>query len=482
MKEIKGLKSILESFRTRQVRYGGYAALITLAVIVGLILLNLIIGQFPLQIDMTSTKLFSLSDQTVQLVDQINSPVNFIGLWKSGDENPQLSEVIDLYLARSRNIHLDTVDPNKNPGLVARYDKTNQGIPQGSLIVEGAKGFKVITPQDMYDISYSQSGNRSVTGISMERRISSALLYVATGQTPVVYEILGHQEYQLKDLGMQDTVERENYILKQLNLIQSPIPDDASALVINAPRADLSRAEADKILDYLEKGGRLLILADYRIRDLAVVNEILASYGMRFDYGVMVENDNSRTAGSTFLEIPDLLDHDITKPLTEQKNLVLLPFCMGVSELSMKKRSTELKPFLVSSQNSYLRTEMESESTTRIPSDIAGPITIGMTAMDPSWIQGNEPQTRIVAIACGALLEPINYYQQIPGNLDLFMNSLTWLEDRPESLTVRSKSLFLLPMRLNGLQMIIFGGLFVVIIPLGFFITGFIIWLKRRHL
>jgi ABC-type uncharacterized transport system involved in gliding motility auxiliary subunit len=62
------------------------------------------------------------------------------------------------------------------------------------------------------------------------------------------------------------------------------------------------------------------------------------------------------------------------------------------------------------------------------------------------------------------------------------MNSLTWLEDKPENLSVRSKSFFILPMRLNGFQLVIFGLLFVIIIPLAFFVGGLVTWLKRRHL
>jgi ABC-type uncharacterized transport system involved in gliding motility auxiliary subunit len=102
--------------------------------------------------------------------------------------------------------------------------------------------------------------------------------------------------------------------------------------------------------------------------------------------------------------------------------------------------------------------------------------------IDPEYLQGGEAQTRIVAIASGALLEPIIAYQQIPGNLDFFMNSLTWLEDRPEALSVRSKSLFILPMQINGLQILIFGLVFVFLIPLAFFVSGFVTWLRRRHL
>jgi hypothetical protein len=62
------------------------------------------------------------------------------------------------------------------------------------------------------------------------------------------------------------------------------------------------------------------------------------------------------------------------------------------------------------------------------------------------------------------------------------MNSLTWIEDRPESISIRSKSIFVLPLRLNQVQFVVFGALFILLIPTVFFVAGFIVWLKRRHL
>jgi hypothetical protein len=482
MKEIKGFGIIKDSFKTKQVKYGGYAVLITLAVAVGLLLLNLIAGQFSPQIDMTYSGIFSLSDQSIQVLDQIKTPVNIYGLWQPGQENTEVTEVIDLYLAKNSNLHFQAMDPDKNPGFLVKYDREQQGISRGSVIVEGAKGFRVIAPSDMYDYTSTQSGGYSLTGVAIERRLTSAFLFVGTGNTPAVYEISGHNEVPLANLAMQDMVERENYSLKSLNLITSDVPEDASALVMNAPRSDISKGEADKILAYLEKGGRLLVLADYRVRELPVINEMLASYGIRFDYGVVQENDQSYLAGAQFVEIPDMLEHDITKPLTEKNTIVVLPFPMGVSELSAKRRTVKVTPLLSTSTNSWLRTDLNETFQTRIGSDLPGPVNAAAAVMDPEYIQGSEPQARIVAIACGSLLEPISAYQQIPGNLDFFMNSLTWLEDRPEALSVRSKSLFLLPMRLNGLQMIVFGLLFVAVIPLAFFVSGLVTWLRRRHL
>jgi hypothetical protein len=193
-----------------------------------------------------------------------------------------------------------------------------------------------------------------------------------------------------------------------------------------------------------------------------------------------VENDIYHTGGAPYLVFPDMADHDITNPLRQQGIPVLIYNGLGISELEAKRRTIELKPLLSSTSISFLRTDTAELSATQIASDISGPITVAMTATDPSWIQGDEPQTRVVAVASGALLPT---YQYAPGNLDFFMNSITWLQDRPETLSVRSKNMFQLPMMgLNSFLINLYGIIIVIIIPLGFFIAGFVIWLKRRHL
>ena len=479
--KMKSLKDILESFKTRQVRYGGYAALLTLAVIAGLILLNLMVEQFSPQIDLTSGKLYSLSEQTLQVLDSLKAPVRFYGLWRPGEENEDLTSVVNLYLSRNRNISFELIDPERNPGFVLRYDREQKGIQRGSLIIEGEKGFRVIAPRDMYDYVQTQSGTNTLTGVAVERRITGALLYTATGVTPVVYEITGHGEIPLLNLDLQEVVERENFTLRSLNLLTANIPSDASALVMNSPSRDLAMEEAGKILDYLENGGRFLALADYGIRELSNLNMVLASYGLAFQYGIVRETDPNYVALDPRTAWPDLSDHEITRPLADKSRTPVVLFePMALSILETRRRTVEVTPLMTSSASAFLRTNFDESSAARLPSDISGPLIFAVAAMDPSWIQDNESQARIVAIGAGSLL-PLAV-QGFAANQDLFMNSLTWLEDRPESISVRSKSLFILPLRLNLVQIIVFGALFIFVIPVAFFIAGFVTWLKRRHL
>ncbi|MDR1804230.1 MAG: GldG family protein [Treponema sp.] len=478
---MKAIDSIRESFKTKQVKYGGYAALITLAVIIGLIFLNLMAEQLSPQVDLTYSGIFSLSGETIQVLENVKTPVKFYGLWRPGEEDTNVADVINLYLSRNRNITFELVDPDRNPGFVMRYDRERRGIARGSLIVEGEKGYRVIAPTDMYDFSQNQQGGSYVTGVSVERRITSALLFAGTGEIPVIYELAGHSEIPLAAYGITDVMERENYSMGSVNLLLYDVPQDASVLVFNSPTRDITSDEADKLLDYLDKGGRLLVMTDYSIQDLTNLNLVLASYGIEFNYGIVIETDPYYVAIDQRTEWPDLADHEITRPLMDKSRTpVVLLEAMALSQLETKRRSVEITPLMTTSSSAFHRTDLYESSPTKVASDIPGPLMIGAAIMDPSWIQGEEPQARIVVIGGGTLLSLA--IQGFEANLDLFMNSLTWLQDRPENITVRSKSLYLLPLRMNLAQVIIYGALFIFVFPMAFFITGFVTWLRRRHL
>lgn len=472
---------ITQSLKTRQVKYGGYAALITLVVVIGLIFANLIIQTLAPQFDLTHNKLFSLSEQTAQVLETIKSPVTIYGLWEPGKESQQVKEVLDKYTAKSKNISLEIIDPDKNPGLVMKYDKTKEGIEKGSLIIEGEKGFKVLSSMDLYDVNYANPQNPQITGFSVERRVTGALLYVSSGVTPVIYEITGHKGKALFDLAMKPVIERENLDIQQINLLQTEIPEDASCLIINGPKEDLSKGETEKILSYLEKGGRLLLLADFQAGPAPNLNSMLGSYGIQFDYGVVVEMNKNYNTGNPFHAAPDMGDHEIVRPMREQNTPVILQFAEGLRILDVKRRTVEIEPLLSTSNSSFLRVDLSNNSPSLAGTDKPGPVLVA-AAVKETLDYEKKTETRIVVVGSGTLLEPLSLFGQVPGNTDLFMNGVTWLQDRPETIAVRSKSLITMPMNVSGLEMALFGLLFVMIIPLALFGAGLFVWLKRRHL
>jgi hypothetical protein len=334
---------------------------------------------------------------------------------------------------------------------------------------------------DLYDVNYANPQNPQITGFSVEKRVTGALLYVSSGVTPVVYEITGHKGKPLFELAMKPVIERENIEMRQLNLLQSDIPEDASCLVLSGPKEDLSTGETEKILSYLEKGGRLLLLADFQTGPAPNMNTMLGSYGVQFDFGVVVEMNKNYNTGNPFHAAPDIGDHEIVRPMRDQNTPVILQFAEGLRVLDVKRRSVEIAPLLSTSPSSFLRVDLANNSPELSGTDKPGPILVA-AAVKETLDYEKKTETRIVVIGAGTLLEPLSLFGQVPGNTDLFMNSLTWLQDRPEAIAVRSKSLITFPMNVSGLEMGLFGLLFVAIIPLALFAAGLFVWLKRRHL
>jgi len=247
-------------------------------------------------------------------------------------------------------------------------------------------------------------------------------------------------------------------------------------LILHSPRRDLAELEVQRLLGYLENGGRFLVLADFNIRELSGINEVLGSYGLAFNSGIVHETNPNYYIDirNVRFSIPDVANHDITATFTDKAAApMLLSLAMPLSILETRRRTLEIMPLAVSSPDSFLRTDVSITSQTITPSDIPGRHIL-MAAVTNTE---HTPQTRIAAIGSGSLLQ-----FGIATNRDLFLNSLLWLTERNETMLSRSKSLFILPLRLTSMQALIFAGLFIVVIPAALFTAAFVMWLKRRHL
>lgn len=470
--------------QTRGVRYGGYASLITLAVVVGIIVVNLIVGQLGVQADLTSSSLYTLSDQTKNVLKKLKEDVTIYALYPHGGEQKEVMEGLQRYSAASSHVKIDVVDPEQNPGFVKKYDKSGNGIPNGSLIVVGPKDSRVIKQSELFSIDYRNPQNPQVLGLNVEKTVTNALLYVTTGVTPVIYELTGHREYSLGNLGIADNVKQENFDIKTLNLLQTgKVPSDAAILVIANPTIDLAPGEVQAIKAYLENNGHLFVMQDVGPESLPNLNGLLSYYGVEYQNGFVVEEDpNHYVANNNVQLMPVLEDQDILKPIKQAGTPIILPYSsQGIKESQLKTRDVQVTPLLESSAKSFLRTDLNSQSRNKIASDVNGPITLAV-AINNKMVLPDAPQFRLIVMGTARFLQSVAPYGTIPGNLDFFLNGLSWLEHRTDTISIRTKTVLQFPMRLTGVQVLIFSLLFVVVIPLIIMISGLVVWLRRRHL
>ena len=474
--------SIRNSFRVKKFKYGGYATLMTAVVISIAIIINLVVDQINWKLDLTQNQMFSLSDQTYKVLDNLKQDIKIIGLYETGKEDRVITEIIDRYQTRSKRVTFTTIDPERYPQLVAKYEKDGTSLTTGSLIVESGDRYKIINRYDLVNYSFSNAYNQpQAQSLAVEQRLTGAILYVTAEELPVIYMLEGHGEDSLAyDIIKQ--LEIENFTTENLNLMtQDEVPEDAHALVIFSPKRDLTKEEEEKLRKYLENEGRAIFIMKYLGEELPNFQALLKSYGVTIDRSMVVEGDNNMHAGNPLYLVPKLESHTILSPLKTSQMYMLVPGAQSIQILDVKKRSLKIEPLLVTSENSWAKTNMESTTIEKEEGDLEGPFNIAVAITDEVYEDNKKKETKLVVVGNADFLS-YNLISQVPGNANFLLNSLNWIQDREESISIRPKSLTVPRLNINASQQLILAGVVIILIPLIILASGFIVWLRRRHL
>jgi hypothetical protein len=413
------------------------------------------------------------------MLQDLDTDVTIYALYRQGSRQDRVMEVLRKYENASGRVSLEVIDPDANPSFAQRYAEEDKSLSNGSIVVAGAERHRVIPPSDLFSYNRRQ---RQVTSVNIERRVSNAVAYLQTGNIPVVYQLTGHNEYTLSDLGMKEQIEKSNYRVQSLNLIQQDaVPDDAGIVTVFGPESDLSEAEAEKLRTYLDDGGSVFFMVNFQAGEAPVLNGLLEAYGLNFRRGVIIEQKQNYHTGNQIMLVPDMLEHPIMKPLKQDRVPVMMPRSQPVQMLEVKRRELEVQPLLETSEQSLFRSNLDQGSAQQAPSDEVGSFTIAATVHD-RFAGPDQPTTRIVAVGSADFLSPAGQYGVVRGNVEFFQNSLGWLQNQGDLISLGSKSVMQFPLQLTGLTTLIYAGIIVVLIPLGIFVGGLIVYLRRRHL
>ena len=463
---------------SKQVRYGGYALLTSLGMVAVLVLVNLVVDQFGVEADLTQNRLFSLSDQTFQVLDNLEADVTVYQIGTTGRENPLIDSVLERYAKRSSHVKLATLDPERNPGLAAKYEEEGQVRP-GGLIVDAGDRFRMISQFDIFNVNMQ---TRQATSLSLEQELTAALLYVTTGDLPTVYLLEGHGEQSMFQLGMsglnvRDLLENDNYEVETLDLVsRDTIPEDVDVLLVVAPEQDLTAPEAERLDAWMRDGGRtVFVLQAVRRTDLPNFDDLLAGFGVRLVNGIIVEESGRHTPDSQVFLVPEMTSHEIVSPMRSERMFIVMPAAGPIEELDTQRRTLTVEPILNTSEGSFLRTDFEIQSVEQQEGEPSGPFAIGVAITDND-LDGYMKSRHVVFSSALFLSQP---YQ---ANYDMLLNSLSWARSREESISIRAKSLRTFPLRMTRLAQLIISGAAVLLVPLGVLGAGLAVWLRRRHL
>ena len=477
------------NLKNKNIRFGGYQTIVCIIVIAIAIAVNVVFSGLNISVDLTEEKFFSLSDKTEEVVKGLSDPVSIYVLEETGTESASFKEILTRYDKLNSNISLVYKDPVLYPQFTKKYmDDTVTKIDTGSIIVENtATGkYKVLSQTDLYNFTTSAYGSSSIESLAIENAVTSAISYVATNEDRMIYITSGHGELELPST-FTSLISKANMQTQTVSLSTEDLGDPAtSTLIIYSPHSDFNDVELAKITDFLDAGGKAMIFADYDMPELTNFNQLLSYYGVKQMSGAIVETSNSNmlTSYPTYL-IPDYTQHDITSSLISNKLPLLVPLSSALTQTGNVRNGVTITPLISTSNGAFLKTQLEGATTEKTDTDIDGPFDLAYAIEEVNSLDSsNVITTRLVVLADSYFIDNTKINLASTGNETFVTNCLGWLQnDSTTSFAIEGKSYndYSLPAMTTS-QLLIFGGLAVIIIPLIILIVGIVVLVRRKNL
>lgn len=280
----------------RQARRGTIAFFSTLLLIGIVVVTYIIIERAVLTVDMTNAGEFTLSPETMEVINQINRPIRITGFYTASSvaSRDLDDQFFRLYATQSDGlISRRYYDPIEQPSIAEQFAAQNGDVYISYLNDDGSVDFSTVQWVPL-------SGQQ-------ERDMTQAIARLLATGNFTVYFSTGSGELDPDDdtgVGMSNAknlLRVNGFNSGTLNLPElaesgEDIPRDATAIVVAGAQEEFSSDVIAMLDDYLERGGSLLIMANetgaflpedgqfnsylwenwgIRIRDAVVIDELV---------------------------------------------------------------------------------------------------------------------------------------------------------------------------------------------------------------
>ena len=475
-------KKLIGTISKKHIKNGSYTMVMSVIFIAVVIVINMIVSTIPSkysEIDISSQKLYSIGDETKEMLKDLEKDVTIYQIAQSGSEDENIANLLKKYEDESKHIKVEQKDPVVNPKFVSQY--TSDDLSANSLIVVCGDRNKVIDYNNMYETSIDyQTYSSQTTGFDGEGQITSAIGYVTSENLPVLYTVEGHGEKDM-DSSVKEDIEKANMDIKSLNLLtEGSVPDDADCLFIDSPSTDFSSDEKDAIIEYLENGGKAMIFSDYTTEDMPNFDAILENYGVQRVDGVVFEGDNQYYAMQMpYYLVPTINSTDASSETASAGYYVLVPYAQGIKQLEDVRDTVKIESILTTSDQAYSKTDLNSNTIEKEDGDVEGPFDLGVSITESL---DDDKETQIVYYSTSNLMDSQTNQMVSGGNEKLIMESLKWMTDTEESASVSipSKSLEVSYLTITDYDAAFWKICTIALIPGIFLVIGFVVWIKRR--
>jgi len=452
--------------KARQTKYATYAAVYVLIAIAIVVFANVLADRYNKSYDATANKRYSLADQTVKILKGLKQDAT-ITYFQESTRFSEGKDQLELFANASSKVHVNYVDPDKNPQL-ARAD----GITTpGTAVVE---------------ISGKKETAKSVD----EQGITGAIIRNLKPNTRNVCFITGNGEHQIDDSDrrgfsrLKDLLSRDEYESKSIMLLQkAEVPQECTVSVVGGPESDYQQPEVDAIKTYVENGGRALFMLDpplkfgrSEIGDNDALTNLLSNWGVTVDKDLILDlNPIGQLAG--FGGQVALVSSYESQPIVSPMKGHMTGFPLARSLQIKNGDKTTIEKLFDTSDTSLATSKLNSpEINPDDPQNKKGPMTLGAAG---SYTTGKQnSQGRFVVIGSSAWAA--NSFLSFNGNRDLALNTMNWLSSDEDLISIRPKENDDRRITMTTAQMTLVRITSQFLFPLAVIVGGVVVWWRRR--
>ena len=486
VKKEKKAKKLFEIIKNKWLIKGTTTLLLVAIIIACYVLINFGVSKLNIEdIDCTEKKLYSLSDETKNKMAELEKEITIQLINMSSSS--YVIEYANKYPAVSKKINVEEIsDLSSRVDLQTKY---NISESDSLIVVKSGEKEKTLTLNDLYTYDYSTGQQIDKT----EEAITNAIVEVTLDEKPHVYILSGKAYYNTEQAlsSIVSTLQDESNEVDYVDILTTgEIPSDCDCLIITTLGQDLSELERDKILDYINNGGKILMLTSQNMLDVDTPNfdQILEQYGVTLGYGVVFEQDTSKMLQDS----PNMIIEDASASFMSKLDMKI-KMCLinaGKIEFAADDKLEELgvtyETVATTTDKAFVRTNFDTKSSSRTEQDseegsaIVGAYVNKKISDDKNSqliIYSNELFASNVQVLISS--QYYTYAVELYNNEDVILNSISHLTEREDTIVIRKTNESETYSVTDQEDVVIKTIIFVV--PIMMIFTGIVVWIFRRR-
>jgi ABC-type uncharacterized transport system involved in gliding motility auxiliary subunit len=452
--------------KARQTRYVAYATTYILVIIAVIVVANVLGERYNKSYDATSNKRYSLSDQTAKIVKGLKQNAT-ITYFNQSSQFHEGRDLLDEYKNLSPKVHVEYVDPDKNPEAAREANIRNFG----TAIV--------------------QVGDKKEEAKSMtEEGVTGAFIRDLKNKTRTVCFVAGSGEHQIDSSdreglsSFKDLLSKDNYQSQTVNLLQkAEVPADCTTLVVAGPTRSYQQPEVDAIKKYVEDGGRALFTLDPPLKlgrdevaDNDALTNLLASWGVTLQKDLILDLNPIGQIAGLGPQVA-LVTHYSTQPIVNEMKGMATGFPLSRSLDFKSTDKTSVQKMFDSSGSSFATSNLSSPRVdVSDPKNKKGPLTLAAAGTYSTGKENSEG--RFVVVGSSSWMA--NRFINFNGNNDLALNTINWLSSDEDLISIRPKQREDRRITMTRAQLSWVRATTQFLFPAIVVIAGVFVWFKRR--